>query len=201
MSDEQQKDKGGAAEQKPAAPAAKPAPPKPPAKEKPGPKPYDDELVRRLRARLGGSVGEATSDRDQVIVIIEAGSLIEACEHLRDEEKFDFLTDLTAVDWYGREKRFDVILNLYSMKHNQRLRLKVFVGEEPRCPSVTGIWSTADWLERECYDMFGIVFDGHPNLTRILLPDEWSGYPLRKDYDILKQDEQWVRENLGIEDA
>lgn len=189
-------------------PAAKPAPPKPPAaktppKEKPGPKPHDDDLIRRLRARFGDSAGEATIDRGQVIVIIEAAKLIEVCEYLQEDEKFDYLADLTAVHRYGEEKRFEVILNLYSMEHNQSLRLKVFVPDEgpgqAKCPSVSGLWGAANWLERECYDMFGIVFEGHPNLKRILLPVEWQGHPLRKDYDILKQDDRWVQENLGIE--
>jgi len=109
------------------------------------------------------------------------------------------LSDLTAVDWPKREKRFDVILNLYSFAKNERLRLKIHAAADEPVPSVAGVWGTANWLEREAYDMFGIVFDGHPNLKRILLPDEWQGHPLRKDYDILTQDTAWVRENLGIE--
>lgn len=190
------------AEQKPGPPAAAtPAAAKPAAKEKPGPKPHEDDLIRRLRARFGDAVGESTLDRDQAIVVIQSSGLLDAAGYLRDEEKFDFLSDLTGVDWYGqeREKRFEVILNLYSLPRNQRLRLKVPVGDDARCPSVTAIWSTANWLERECFDMFGITFEGHPNLTRILLPEEWRGHPLRKDYDILQQDDQWVKENLGIE--
>jgi NADH-quinone oxidoreductase subunit C len=90
-----------------------------------------------------------------------------------------------------------VLLNLYSFEKNERLRVKAQVDDT--CPSVVELWSTANWLERECYDMFGLRFEGHPDLKRILLPDEWNGHPLRKDYDILKQDEDWVRENLGIE--
>ena len=193
MADDQKK---GAEER-----AAKPPAAKPPAREKPGPKPHEDDCVRRLRARFGSAVGESTIDRNQVIVVIAPEKLLEAAEFLRDEGKFDFLSDLTAVDWYGqeREQRFDLILNLYSIQHNESLRLKVPLGDTGRCPSVSGIWSTADWLERECYDMFGIQFGGHPNPTRILLPDGWSGHPLRKDYDILQQDEKWVKENLGIE--
>ena len=125
--------------------------------------------------------------------------LREISRYCRDEEKFNMLVDLTAVDWPKREKRFDVVLNLYSFAKNERLRLKAHAGENEPAPSVCEIWPAANWMERECYDMFGIVFEGHPNLTRILLPDEWQGYPLRKDYDILKQDTDWVRENLGIE--
>jgi NADH-quinone oxidoreductase subunit C len=119
--------------------------------------------------------------------------------YTRDIEQFNLLADLTAVDWPRREKRFDVVLNLYSFAKNKRLRIKVHVGEKEQISTVSGIWSTANWLEREVWDMFGIVFAGHPNLTRILLPDEWQGFPLRKDYDILTQDTAWIRENLGIE--
>jgi NADH-quinone oxidoreductase subunit C len=85
------------------------------------------------------------------------------------------------------------------LARNERLRLKVHAAENESVPSVTGIWPVANWMEREAYDMFGIPFEGHPDLRRILLPDEWQGFPLRKDYDILKQDQDWVRENLGIE--
>jgi NADH-quinone oxidoreductase subunit C len=199
MADEQQKKP----EQKPAPPPAgeqKAAPPKPPARPAPPkPEPLDNELIRRLRARFGEAIGEATLDRKQAIVVVQPERFLDVCDYLRTGEKFDFLTDLTAVDWYGREKRFDLILNLYSFPHNQRLRLKVPLGEDAHCPSVAGLWGTANWLERECFDMFGIVFDGHPDLRRILLPDGWKGHPLRKDYDILQQDVAWVKENLGIE--
>jgi len=92
-----------------------------------------------------------------------------------------------------------VVLDLYSFAKNERLRLKVRAADAEEVPSVVGVWPTANWQEREVFDMFGIVFSGHPNLKRILLPDEWQGYPLRKDYDILQQDTAWVRENLGIE--
>lgn len=183
----------------PAAPAAKP-PAAPPAKEAPPkPLPLDNELVQKLKARFGDAIREATLDRKQAIVTIGADQLREISRYCCDEEKFDMLVDLTAVDWPKREKRFDVILILYSFAKNERVRLKAHAGENEPVPSVCEIWPAANWLERECYDMFGIVFEGHPNLTRILMPDEWQGYPLRKDYDILKQDTDWVRENLGIE--
>lgn len=182
-------------EKKPAAPAARPAPP---AKAKPpAPEPLDIELTRRLRARFGEAILETTVDRKQAIAGVAPARLLEVCGYLRDDEKFDFLTDLTAFDHYERQPRFDVVLNLYSFPHNERLRLKVPV--DTVCPSVVGVWGAANWLERECFDMFGIVFEGHPDLKRILLPDEWKGHPLRKDYDILKQDTEWVKENLGIE--
>jgi NADH-quinone oxidoreductase subunit C len=186
---------------KPAAPAAA-APPKPAAPPKeapPKPVPLDNELVQRLKSRFGDAIREATLDRKQAIVLVAAAQLREISRYCRDDEKFDMLADLTAVDWPKREKRFDVILNLYSFPKNERLRLKAHTGENEPVPSLCEVWPVANWLERECYDMFGIVFEGHPDLKRILLPDEWQGYPLRKDYDILKQDTDWVRENLGIE--
>jgi len=155
--------------------------------------------VQRLKARFGDAIKEATQDRKQAIVLVAADKLREISRYCRDDEKFDMLDDLTAVDWPKREKRFDVVLILYSFPKNERLRLKGHLGENEPVPSLCEIWPVANWLERECYDMFGIVFDGHPDLKRILLPDEWQGYPLRKDYDILKQDTDWVRENLGIE--
>jgi NADH-quinone oxidoreductase subunit C len=187
---------------KPAVPGAPAAPPKPPAAPPPpkeGPTPLDNALVQRLKARFGDAIKEATQDRKQAIVLIAADKLDEITRYCRDDEKFDMLDDLTAVDWPKREKRFDVVLILYSFPKNERLRLKAHVGETELVPSVCEIWPVANWLERECYDMFGIVFEGHPDLKRILLPDEWQGHPLRKDYDILKQDTDWVRENLGIE--
>lgn len=138
-------------------------------------------------------------DRKQAIVTVECERLGEVAQYLRDEEKFDLLSDLTAVDWPKREKRFDVVLNLYSFAKNERLRVKARAGDGEQVPSVAGIWPTANWLEREAFDMFGIIFAGHPNLTRILLPDQWQGYPLRKDYDIIEQDTSWVKENLDME--
>ncbi len=197
---------GGGGGAKPAAPAAPPAaaPPKtpaapPPKEAPPKPEPLENELVKRFKARFGDAIREAWLDRKQAILVIARERLVEIAQYARDAETFDFLTDLTAVDWPKREKRFDVVLNLYSFAKNERLRLKVHAGENEPVHSVSGVWGTANWLERECYDMFGVVFEGHPNLKRILLPDEWQGHPLRKDYDILTQDTAWVRENLGIE--
>jgi NADH-quinone oxidoreductase subunit C len=188
-----------AAPAKPAAPAPAAKPPVAPPPPKEGPVALDNELVKRFKARFGDKIREAWTDRKQAILVVDRASLAEIAVYCRDDESFDYLVDLTAVDWPKREQRFDAVLNLYSFKKNERLRLKVFLGEGESCPSVTGVWGTANWLEREAFDMFGIVFEGHPNLKRILLPDEWQGHPLRKDYDILTQDTAWVRENLGIE--
>ncbi len=183
----------------PAAAPPKPAAPAPPREAPPKPEPLDNELVKRYKSHFGEAIREAWLDRKQAILVVDAARLREIAEYSRDAENLDLLTDLTVVDWPKREKRFDIILNLYSFPKNERLRLKVWAGENESVPSVSGVWGTANWLEREAFDMFGIAFTGHPNLKRILLPDEWQGHPLRKDYDILTQDTAWVRENLGIE--
>jgi NADH-quinone oxidoreductase subunit C len=196
---------GAAAPPKPAAPAAAagaPATPKPAAPPKeapPKPVPLDNELVQRFKARFGAAIIEATLDRKQAIIVVAAPQWLEISKYCRDEEKFDYLADLTAVDWPKREKRFDLVANLYSFAKNERLRLKAHLGENETVSTIVPIWPVANWLEREIFDMFGIRFDGHPDLRRILLPEEWVGYPLRKDYDILTQDKAWVKENLGIE--
>jgi NADH-quinone oxidoreductase subunit C len=161
--------------------------------------PLENELVARMRAKFGVAILEAIEDRKQAILTVECARLAEVALHLRDEEKFDLLSDLTAVDWPKREKRFDIVLNLYSFPKNERLRVKARAADGEHVPSVVRVWPTANWLEREAFDMFGIVFAGHPDLRRILLPDGWQGYPLRKDYDIIQQDTAWVKENLGIE--
>ena len=192
---------------KPAAPpaAAKPAAGAPPAKPAaPPPKkeeriPLENDLVKRFRERFGEAIREAWLDRKQAILVVDAAKLRAIALYARDEEQFNLLSDLTAVDWPKREKRFDVVLQLYSFPKNERLRLKASAGENEVVSSLTSVWPSANWMERECYDMFGIIFEGHPDLKRILLPDGWQGFPLRKDYDILRQDEAWVRENLGIE--
>jgi len=190
---------------KPADAAAPAAPPKA-AAAPPAPKPpvvlqtpLNNELVTRLRGKFGATIVEAMEDRKQAILTVECARLPEVARHLRDEEKFDMLADLTAVDWPKRGKRFDVVLNIYSFPKNEQLRVKVHAADGEKVPSSVDVWAAANWLEREVFDMFGIVFSGHPDLKRILLPDEWQGYPLRKDYDILQQDTAWVKANLGIE--
>jgi len=184
------------------APSAAGAPPSSPAKAAapaPSQVPLDNELSRRYRERFGAAILDALEDRKQSILILEAAQLLEIARYSRDEEKFELLEDYTAVDWPRREKRFDLVAQLYSFTHNARLRLKIPLGANEQPASLVPIWPAANWLEREIFDLFGVAFRGHPNLKRILLPDEWQGHPLRKDYDILQQDTAWVRENLGIE--
>jgi NADH-quinone oxidoreductase subunit C len=144
---------------------------------------------------------DATIFRNQACVTVTKESLVAIGEFLKSEEggNYSYLADETAADYPKREKRFDVFYQLYSFKVNERLRLKVLAGDGEKIPTVVGVWPVANWLEREIYDMFGIEFAGHPDLKRILMPDGWVGYPLRKDYDILHQDNAWVQNNLHIE--
>jgi NADH-quinone oxidoreductase subunit C len=179
------------------APGASPA--QPPKAPPPVQAPLDNDLTRRYRERFGVAILDALEDRKQPYLVIDSARLRDIARYSCGEEKFDLLEDFTAVDWPRREKRFDLIAVLYSFPYNTRLRLKIPIAETERPASLVEIWPTSNWLEREIFDMFGIVFAGHPGLKRILLPDEWQGHPLRKDYDILRQDTTWIRENLGIE--
>ena len=176
---------------------AKQAAPKPPSG--PASQPWTGELLDSLRKAFADVAFEALTYLGQNYLILPRDSILPIAMFLKTELRFNMLADLTAVDYPQREKRFEVVYQLYSFSRNERLRLKVPVGEQETIESVVPIWAGADWLEREAYDMFGIVFDHHPNLKRILLPDEWQGHPLRKDYGILQQDVKWVQENLHIE--
>ncbi|HWP85785.1 MAG TPA: NADH-quinone oxidoreductase subunit C [Terriglobia bacterium] len=142
---------------------------------------------------------QALSYLRQNYLVVPRESILPIAMFLKTELHFALLSDLTAVDYPQREKRFEVVYHLYSFSRNERVRVKVPVGESETIESVTPVWSGADWMEREVFDMFGIRFDHHPNLRRILLPEEWEGHPLRKEYGIIQQDTRWVQENLHIE--
>jgi NADH-quinone oxidoreductase subunit C len=182
---------------KPAVPPKPPAAPKAPIK----PDPWTSPLVDELLKRFPGAITEPLIFRNQPSLNVAKEQLVAVCEFLKGTAggTYNLLTDETAVDFPKREKRFDIVYHLYSFTGNHRLRLRVQVGAGEKVPSVTGVWPTANWLEREIFDMFGVEYDGHPDLKRILMPDGWEGHPLRKDYDILKQDDAWVKANLGIE--
>jgi NADH-quinone oxidoreductase subunit C len=135
-----------------------------------------------LRERFGDAVLNVAQFRGEVTVVVSPARIVEACLFCRDEQGFDFLSDLTCVDWLDRDPRFDVVYHLTSMKHWQRLRLKTGVNLGESVPTVTQVWPAANWAEREVWDLFGVEFAGHPDLRRIMLPEGWVGYPLRKDY-------------------
>jgi NADH-quinone oxidoreductase subunit C len=155
-------------------------------------------MVTRLRGRYGSGI-EASTYLGQNSMVADSSIVAELLRMLSDEEQFDYLVDVTAAHYPQREKPFDVIWILYSFARNERIRVKTRIADGGSVSSVVSIWPAANWLEREVYDMFGIGFDGHPDLKRILLPDGWKGHPLRKDYGIIQQDQEWVQINLGIE--
>ena len=121
----------------------------------------------------------------ETTLIADAARIVDLCRHLKDAEQYIRLSGITAVDRHPAEPRFEVIYHLHSLERNQRLRLKCLLsGANPEIDSATGVWRAANWYEREVFDMFGITFRNHPNLTRILMPIDWEGYPLRKDYPV-----------------
>lgn len=139
----------------------------------------------RLREFDPAAIEEAQLFRGELTVYVKPGRLLRACEFLRDapELAFKYLSDVTAVDRYPNEPRFEAVYHLLSHLLNQRLRLKVRLpGEDSRIASVVPIWPAANAFEREVFDLFGIFFEGHPFLRRLLLPEDWEGHPLRKDY-------------------
>ncbi len=187
---------------KPAAPpaAAKPAAPAAPAKPAgPTPQPWESPIVSSLKQKFGTGIKEASTYVGQPYLVADATVITDVLQLLRDDEQFDYLVDLTAVHYPKREQQFDIVWILYSFARNERIRVKTQVKEGDKVQTSTGIWETANWLEREVFDMFDIRFEGHPDLKRILLPDGWKGYPLRKEYGIIQQDTEWVKINLGIE--
>ena len=142
-------------------------------------------------AEIAGRIRDHFPDvyvaRDEVTVLVDRAELIDALIRLRDQPdlSFGFLSSVTATDRPGGDPRFWVVYELSSTELHHRLRVKVGLSDEdPRVPSVTGLFPTADWHERETYDFFGVVFDGHPDLRRILLPDDWEGWPLRKTEEL-----------------
>ena len=182
----------------PAAAAAKPAaaPAKPAG---PVPEPWESELVSDLKQQYGSGIIEASRYLGQKYLIVDSSIIAEVLRRMHDAEGFDYCVDITAVHYPKREQQFDIVYVLYSFPKNERIRVKTRIQEGEHLRSAFAIWRTADWLEREVFDMFGIVFDGHPGLKRILLPEGWKGHPLRKDYGIIQQDNEWVKINLGIE--
>ncbi|HLL16752.1 MAG TPA: NADH-quinone oxidoreductase subunit C [Pyrinomonadaceae bacterium] len=199
-------DAGGATAtpSKPAATDAAPAgAPKAPVKKKEeGAKPADASdhpLVRRLRENLDGAVTEASEFLGQLSVRVSPARVVEVCEFLkRDAESpFDYLSDLTCVHFpENADAPFEMVYNLYSISANVRVRLKAATTEARGVESVTGVWPAANWLEREVYDLFGVQFHNHPDLRRILLPPDWEGHPLRKDYPLEPVENNWTAKHL-----
>ncbi len=188
-------------------PEGKPAPPAPAAKPPATPKapptmaatPWEGELPEKLKAHFGDAVTECSTYVGQNFVVTKPEAAIPVLEFLKLEADFDYLVDVTAVDWPKRAERFDLVYIVYSFARNERVRIKTRIAEGFQPPTATEVHLTANWLEREVFDMFGIEFAGHPDMRRILLPEDWEGFPLRKDKAITAMDNRWVEEHCGIE--
>lgn len=141
-----------------------------------------------VREKFPQAVLETVEYRDEQTIVLDPGSLVEVCQFLKTQLQYNFLETVTAVDWPERTPRFDVVYQLLSIEHQCFIRLKVRVGQRreahPEVPSITSVWAGANWYEREVYDLFGITFTGHPDLRRIMMPEDWTTHPLRKDYPI-----------------
>jgi NADH-quinone oxidoreductase subunit C len=178
-------------------------PPKPAAEKKAAPaEPVvitDDPIINKLRQQFPEAVLEAVQ-LDLQMLRIARDRIAHVCRFLRDdpEAQFDFLTDVTGRHIPDTEKPFQTIYHLYSFPRNVRLRLKVDLAADESVPSVVDVWSGANWMEREVYDLIGIRFEGHPDLRRLLLPEDWDGHPLRKEYPLLFEYNRWTAEHLNM---
>jgi NADH-quinone oxidoreductase subunit C len=143
----------------------------------------ESPAVVALEAWDSSVILEGRRDFGQMTLEISPDKIRAVCGYLKQEQRFERLSSVTAVDWYPAEPRFEVVYHLHSLARNERLRLKCrLAGDAPEIDSVTSVWRGADWYEREVFDLFGIGFREHPDLRRIMLPDDWEGHPLRKNY-------------------
>ena len=142
------------------------------------------DIYAALERQFPGQVGDFKADALEPYLTVEGSSIVEVCRFLRDNAGLDFqvLSDLTALDW-PKEEKIQVVYHLFSYAHNHQVVLKVDLPRDnPKIVTVEGVWKVANWFEREVYDLFGVIFEGHSDLRRIMLPEDWIGYPLRKDY-------------------
>ncbi len=150
-----------------------------------------NEIHERLKARFGDDVGALSEPKIDPFVVVKGERIVEVCRFLKEEPglAFDFLEDLTAVDWPKRNV-VEVVYHLFSFRHRHALVLKVEADRAaPRVPTVEGVWKAANWFEREVYDLFGVEFTGHPDLRRIMMPEDWEGHPYRRDYPLEGREE------------
>jgi NADH-quinone oxidoreductase subunit C len=142
-------------------------------------------VVAALLERHPNAVVDGAVELGETSLFVDPSTIVALCSYLKHDQQFNRLSGLTAVDWYPAEPRFELVYLLHSLPRKERLRLKCRLGEQSaEMDSVTGIWRAADWYEREVFDLFGIRFRNHPNLTRIMMPDAWEGHPLRRDYPV-----------------
>ena len=177
--------------------------PKPPVKKKEeGPKPTDASghpLVKKLKAKFGDAIGDASEFIRQLSVHVDAQRIVEICDFLKNDKdaSFNYLSDLTCVHYPDRRQTpFEIVYNLFSIEENERVRLKAAAKDS--IESVTSVWPAANWLEREVFDLFGVTFSNHPDLRRLLLPPDWEGYPLRKDYPLEFVENSWTENHLPV---
>ena len=148
----------------------------------------NENILNKINFNLPSTVLESKEFRGELTIVVSKDRIVKVCKFLKEdaELRFDLLADLCGIDMQTSPKRFGVIYNLFSIANKYRIRLKTFTEEEhPNVPTVTGVWGTANWHEREAFDMFGIIFEGHPDLRRIYMPDEFEYYPLRKDFPLM----------------
>jgi NADH-quinone oxidoreductase subunit C len=142
-------------------------------------------IAAAVEAFDGDAVRGGKIDRGELTLEIAPGKIVSICGFLKYDQQFNRVSTVTAVDWHPAEPRFEVVYHLHSVGRNERVRLKCRLhGEDPVIESVTSVWRGAEWYERETFDLFGIRFLNHPNLRRIMMPDDWEGHPLRKDYPV-----------------
>ncbi|MEW5805843.1 MAG: NADH-quinone oxidoreductase subunit C [Acidobacteriota bacterium] len=143
-----------------------------------------DEHLEELKKNIPDCVLETGSYNDQDFAVVKADKILDICRFFKDRLGFDFLTDVCGAHFPEREYPFEIIFHLYSFKRNERVRLKIRLKDGDEAPSVSSVWRSADWNEREIFDMFGIRFSGHTDLRRILMPEEYNEFPLRKDFPV-----------------
>jgi NADH-quinone oxidoreductase subunit C len=171
-------------------------------KKEEGPKPIDasdNPLVVRMRGAFGVAIVEAKEFLKQLSIRVEPARIVDICDALKNDSEtpFEYLCDLTCIHYPEREDApFEIVYNLYSISKNERVFLKTALGENESTLSVTGVWATANWLEREVFDLFGVRFTNHPDLRRILLPTDWEGHPFRKDYMLEFVENDWTKKHL-----
>ncbi len=158
----------------------------PAGKPEPAAQEISSPVLDGLRKKFPDSVVEVSSHCGQITVLLKKETLLEACRFLKEDPEIDlrYLSNLCGVDFPDRPERFEIIYHPYSIRRNHRINLKIRLRENDEAPSVTSVWKTANWHEREVFDMYGIRFHGHPDLSRILMPEDWRGHPQRKDYPL-----------------
>ena len=160
---------------------------------------WEGDLPNQVRAAFESAGIQSLTYVGQNFFVCPSNVVVSVIDYLKTSCGFDYLVELTAVDYPKKPERFELIYILYSYARNERVRIKATVADGAKPQTAVHVFIGADWMEREVFDMFGIRFEGHPNMKRILLPEEWTGFPLRKEYGITQMDNRWVKENLGIE--